>query len=566
MLVLLNDRNFIKAFNDTKDNCENTLCDFSDGTIYKNNSFFSSENNLEIIVFQDAFELCNPLGSSKKKHKLVGFYFIVGNLPLKYRSNINNIQLILLCKDSYIKQFGYSPILSKLIEELKLLETEGLTVNGKIFKGSVFTIVGDNLGSHQIGGFIENFSTSEYFCRYCLCTRKSLNDYECILHERRNNLNHSLHLQEKELAQTNSVKGVKEDSLFNQLENYHVCGLGLPPCIYHDLFEGIIPFDIMNILKYFHIHKIISIDQINLSMMYLRKKFKLKLSFPTIDEKMKKIPGKADEVLHFLMLLPYVFLNYIQTYDTPVWDLLSSMLEMVRIIMSSKISQNEVSQLTHFISLYFYHLKECFPSTKLKPKHHFIQHYPELIRKFGPLKHLGTIRFEQKHQYFKNISKRIKNYKNITFSLANGHQCFQSTLYEDRFQFNIVSDNTLKFNQDVYNVQIPPNFLFVSKKMQYFNTIYKDNDFVITNYFENGNILVLVINAIFIDKDYNNAIFYGKTIQMWYNYQSLLYESIKNDNDTLYSLCYLQHILINKPVNVLIHKNKHYLSPFENIA
>lgn len=50
------------------------------------------------------------------------------------------------------------------------------------------------------------------------------------------------------------------------------------------------------------------------------------------------------------------------------------------------------------------------------PKQHFIQHYSELIRKFGPLKHLEP----QDLNRSTNISKRIKNYENITLSLVDG--------------------------------------------------------------------------------------------------------------------------------------------------
>ncbi|CAI5693834.1 unnamed protein product [Oreochromis niloticus] len=40
-----------------------------------------------------------------------------------------------------------------------------------VVKGALYCIAGDNLGSHCIGGFTENFSSSVYLCRYCLLTR-----------------------------------------------------------------------------------------------------------------------------------------------------------------------------------------------------------------------------------------------------------------------------------------------------------------------------------------------------------------------------------------------------------
>lgn len=51
---------------------------------------------------------------------------------------------------------------------MKDIELNGLTLpNGQLCKVTVCAITGDNLGSHNIGGFTENFSKSAYFCRYC---------------------------------------------------------------------------------------------------------------------------------------------------------------------------------------------------------------------------------------------------------------------------------------------------------------------------------------------------------------------------------------------------------------
>lgn len=86
--------------------------------IKKNILFNQVRKNIEIILFQDAFEICNPLGSSKKKHKLIGVYMMLGNIPHQYRSCIRNIQLVMLCKESHIKNFSFEVILQPLIRDL----------------------------------------------------------------------------------------------------------------------------------------------------------------------------------------------------------------------------------------------------------------------------------------------------------------------------------------------------------------------------------------------------------------------------------------------------------------
>lgn len=55
---------------------------------------------------------------------------------------------------------------------MKELEENGIVASDTaVVKGTLYCIASDNLGSHCIGGFTENFSSSQYFCRYCLITR-----------------------------------------------------------------------------------------------------------------------------------------------------------------------------------------------------------------------------------------------------------------------------------------------------------------------------------------------------------------------------------------------------------
>ena len=43
----------------------------------------------------------------------------------------------------------------------------------------------------------------------------------------------------------------------------------------------------------------------------------------------------------------------------------------------------------------------------------------------GPLVRHWTMRFEAKHQYFKQLARTMGNYVNVCYSLAMRHQCFQ---------------------------------------------------------------------------------------------------------------------------------------------
>lgn len=121
-----------------------------------------------MILYVDDFEICNPLGTSRRKHKICGIYWVLGNLPPFYHSSLSSIYLAALIKSDDLKSFGYENVLKPLINDLVILEQSGIFVSklGRTVKGTVRCVVADNLGAHSIAGFVENF-TGSYVCRFC---------------------------------------------------------------------------------------------------------------------------------------------------------------------------------------------------------------------------------------------------------------------------------------------------------------------------------------------------------------------------------------------------------------
>ena len=66
--------------------------------------------------------------------------------------------------------------------------------------------------------------------------------------------------------------------------------------------------------------------------------------------------------------------------------------------------------------------QELFPHEKELPKHHFLEHYPELIKYFGPLVTLWTMQFEANHSFFKQMARHTNNFKIIALTLVTKHQ------------------------------------------------------------------------------------------------------------------------------------------------
>ena len=84
---------------------------------------------LELCIYDNDFSVINSLGSKTHKHKISAFYFVLGNFLSKFRSRLNDIHLILFYPASLVAKYGYRSLPSILIEDLKNLEINGISVN-----------------------------------------------------------------------------------------------------------------------------------------------------------------------------------------------------------------------------------------------------------------------------------------------------------------------------------------------------------------------------------------------------------------------------------------------------
>lgn len=130
---------------------------------------------LSVGIYIDDFEVCNPLGTSKKIHKITAVYWVLLNLPAKFRSTLPSIQLALLGKSNDVKKFGFDKFFDPLLKDMKDLEQQGVFVEAlnAHLRGTVFCVCADNLGAHGLAGFQESFQ-AENLCRFCQVSKDDI--------------------------------------------------------------------------------------------------------------------------------------------------------------------------------------------------------------------------------------------------------------------------------------------------------------------------------------------------------------------------------------------------------
>ena len=258
------------------------------------------------------------------------------------------------------------------------------------------------------------------------------------------------------LHNNSEYEGIKHKSIFNELKHFHVCSPSLPPCLGHDLFEGIVPLDLSLYVAYFiKVKKWFTYRILN----NLIKRTTLKgkdtsCKLVTFNANGKKLSGNASQNWCTLRFFPIIAYNLIDTSDD-VWKLLLHLREIVEFIVAPKITHAQIAYLRVLIEEYLEFRKKLFPTKSLKPKHHFLHHYPELILQFGPLIRLWTLRFESKHSYFKRIAKRCQNFRNITKTLSVKHQLLQAfnfngTFFPEPLKYN----SSGVFHPNLYDMNI----------------------------------------------------------------------------------------------------------------
>lgn len=237
--------------------------------------------------------------------------------------------------------------------------------------------------------------------------------------------------------------------------------------------------------------------------------------------------------MYLLNILPFaVFPKVPDLAVTDYWKMLIILRRTCTLLTGLQISVNQLSILNYLIEEYLEYRATVFKDVPLKPKHHYLLHYPYLTLNFGPLRHLWTLRFEAKHSYFKNCVRHSQNFKNILFSLTNKHQQLQC-LHE--LEENVYNDNPILKDATVYRSLLfnDNDLRYESKELEYRGITYKVGMYLCAHdNSEYNSYIVCKIETIVLNKTINKVYFCGATFEIAFDSDSGLYYKMSDNQDS----------------------------------
>ncbi|XP_011879293.1 PREDICTED: uncharacterized protein LOC105568321, partial [Vollenhovia emeryi] len=385
---------------------------------------FYGKTVLPLIFFFDDMDPDNITGSHAGHHKLGALYYSIACVPQDYASKLENIFLASLFL-SDCKVHGNMNLFRPVIQELIHLEKNGLIVKTNSGEKQIYfslcLLLGDNLGIHSICGLAEGFNAN-YPCRMCKHHRNEiLSTTSLAVHKMRTMQNYAVDV----LSQNLSMTGIKEKCVWDSIPSFSFVQ-SICFDIMHDLLEGVCGYDLSLILfdlicnkKYF------SIETLNNRILYFDYgPVESGNAVPQITKEhliAGKLKFSSSEMLCFVRHFG-LMLGDLVPEDVESWHLYLKLKSIVDIVSTPYVNLRSLSYLSILISEQHEMYLTVFPNVTLKPKHHYMLHYPQVMRRVGPLWPICCLRWEAKHRPLKQAAHATNSRRNLPLTLAIKHQ------------------------------------------------------------------------------------------------------------------------------------------------
>lgn len=222
-----------------------------------------------------------------------------------------------------------------------------------------------------------------------------------------------------------NLTGLWENSAFNKLRYFHATDTCVD--IMHDINEGILHYNLCEILLYFIKNEYFTLQMLNdekRNMKYGELESNNKSGDIFMDKlEAKKLKMTASETYSFAHHLPLILINIMceqkknQLENDEVWRFLQTTIRFLDMCYMSCFDIDTIKKLREVIGSMNEMYVRLFNRT-LKPKHHYATHYPLIIEKCGPLRFMSSMRYEAHHKLVKNYAKNISSRRNVAYSIG----------------------------------------------------------------------------------------------------------------------------------------------------
>lgn len=413
--------------------------------LFKNSGIGQHKDAIVIQIGTDDFDVCCPLKSKATIHKMTAIYFQIRNFPIEYNSKLKSISLLALVEteNTKAKDASINEILDLVRQEFNEMSTNGIQINGNInLKVFLFNVVSDNLGINGIFGYTECFKI-DYMCRLCTMT---VDEWRNATIEDKTKLRtestYSQAIGYIDSLDANEIdlkisQGVKRYCVLNDINHFHVTK-NLNVDLMHDVLEGVVLKFLHNFLKYCSEKKISYAKTQKLIRDFVYG-FLFKRKLPSLVKKdSTSLNQNATQIYTIILHLPFIFKDY-KSELGEVFECMTSLLQIMQILFSSTIYESDVKRLEELISMHLESYKNTF-KVYLSPKHHFLNHYPHVIREMGPVIHTWMMRFEAYHKKLASFGKK-QCFKNIALTIAERNQI---SMIKDQFSDSMFNESQRK--------------------------------------------------------------------------------------------------------------------------
>lgn len=373
---LLSNTKIAKLIIKKPNQCEDDIYyDICDGQVFRTDNFFTEHPDaLQIIIYHDAVEVCNPLGSQAGKHKLDMFYYTLGNLNPKFRSRHCAVRLLAIVNAKLVQKYGYHAILEPIIEDIQKIEGGfPCLVNGtqKVVYGKVVSCTGDTEGQHEWGDYKVGVGFAFQKCRHCQChyeaMQQSFYEEDFVM---RSKESYDRQCREIEEAPTEQLKN-DLGTTYGITKRSPLCDLGsfdvtkqLPQDIMHTLLEGVVQYELRHILSLYLSQAHFTLASLNAAIASHNYGYSEVADKPgPLRESVfhgnegYKLKYKAAQARLFLRILPFILSTLCPNNDD-CYSLITELIEICQIVFSPVISLSTINLLKLKIGAHLANFKD----------------------------------------------------------------------------------------------------------------------------------------------------------------------------------------------------------------